>query len=151
MYIRHIRRLHGVSLEEQKQIIYDMYKIYNVTQIYIDETSFGQGVVQSLRNKELPVIGCNFHPSKRNAYLINLKMLIEQKRLVIPRSQNDVMCHANTDKLCEELSGFKIEDTLTGQRYVSTTAHDDCVMSLALAIIPFIQTQPKLKKIFYGV
>jgi hypothetical protein len=153
IYIRHMRRIHGMGIEEQKKIIREMFYYFKPINIYLDESGFGQSFLQDLRNEQLPVVGCDFHYQKRNKYLVDLKRVIEEKRLVIPLNNENIMTKNTMDVLRAELSGFMIEKAeKTGvQIFKSTTSHDDTVMSLALSVIPFAQKQPKYDNIIVGL
>ncbi len=95
----------------------------------------GQAVIEQLRMQLLPVEGVDFAPVNRNAMLIALRQIVEQCRLVIPRSGDCPTTMNFTGVLVGELVNFQETRTRSGLiTYQSKGAHDDTVMSLCLAI-----------------
>lgn len=145
-YIRRIERpKRGTPIDLQKKRLVELNKIFKPRAIMLDVSSMGESFYQGLRQEGLPVKACDFSPKQRNDYLINLRSYIEgkrdsegkllERRLVIPRDFNDEKCVTMTDELFKELTSFVITQTPSGlTTYKSTAAHDDMVMSLALAI-----------------
>jgi len=100
----------------------------------VDPSSVGQAVFDELRSRGLPVEAAKFDSSSRNQMLINLRQMIENKDLVIPRNKEDPLCMTFTDKMVKEL--ISMVETQTKTRlitYQSKAAHDDTVMALAMA------------------
>ena len=100
----------------------------------IDPSSVGEAVHEELRNRGLPVEAAKFDPTSRNRMLVNLRQMIENKDLIIPRNKEDPLCMTFTDKLIKEL--ISMVETQTKSRlitYQSKAPHDDTVMALAMA------------------
>jgi len=99
----------------------------------IDPSNVGKAVYEALRGKGYPVECAQFDAFSRNAMLINLRQMIENKDLIIPRNKEDALCMTFTDKMIKELISMVETKTKAGQiSYQSKAAHDDCVMSLAM-------------------
>jgi len=150
-FIRKIERYKGMPISAQIKRLEELCHAYKPKAIYLDETTFGVSIVQELRSKQLPVVGCKFDLKSRNNYLMNLRKIIEDRRLVIPRKPGS-FCVSLTDKLFTELTSFVISKTQAGLvTYKSTAAHDDMVMSLALAVSGVQKKMPMIERAFYSV
>lgn len=101
----------------------------------LDESNIGQAILQELRADGLPVEAQQFNSSARASLLTNLLRIIENKKLVIPRSKEDPYTMNYTNILTEELISFKeVESKTTKIKHmVSEGAHDDTAISLAMA------------------
>lgn len=143
--IRRIERYRGKPIDFQTKRLKELHRIYKAKSILLDVSAMGEGFFQDLRQEGLPVVACDFAPKHRNNYLITLRKFVEgkrdeegklkERRLVIPRDFNDIYCERMGDLLFNELTAFIITETPTGfTTYKTTAAHDDIVMSLALAI-----------------
>ena len=106
----------------------------SIIRFVIDPSSVGQAVYDALRSKGYPVEAAKFDAFNRNAMIINLRQMIENCDLVIPRNADDPMCMAFTDKLIKELVSMMETKTKSQQiSYQSKAPHDDTVMALAMA------------------
>ena len=149
IYIRWIERHKGMAISAQMNRLVELNDRFHPKFIYMDESTFGATFVQELRQKQLPVVGCKFDFRSRNNYLLNLYKIIEDGILVIPRKRQT---HTLTDELFIELTSFIETKTQAGAvTYKSTAAHDDMVMSLALAVSGVKQMQPLTQKAFYSI
>jgi hypothetical protein len=89
--------------------------------------------MQEMRNRNMPVIGCKFDFNKRKQYLLNLRKILEDKRLGVPRGPAAL---PYTDELFYELTSMFPTSTPGGLETFETSAeHDDMVMSLALSLM----------------
>lgn len=138
--IRHGERHKGLPTEAKMQRLKDLYKKYHPLQMILDPSNIGTTILRNLRNEGYPVIEGEFHASARHKLLVGLQMVMQPDKhgnssLVIPRSSDDEACLTFTNKLVEELLGFKEEKSqATGiMHYVSKSPHDDTVAALALA------------------
>ncbi len=132
--LKQVDRTRGMSIVEQEQNIEQLHSIFNYEMITIDETQFGQSILQNLRNKYLPMRGQNFESRNRIDLLMNLKRLVESGRFIIPYDPNSERTQMLMDQLYKELTAFGKGKTITGREtYVSSAAHDDMVVSLAMA------------------
>jgi len=89
-----------------------------------------------LRARQIHVDGQSFLREERNSLLLNLRRIIESGRLVLPFAKDDTFAYNIMKIVVKELSG--IEEAKTPRSEVRTfrsnLAHDDTVMSLALAV-----------------
>jgi len=125
----------------------DLHKTYGFTGIYIDSSGLGSGAVDSLIASNLPIknikVGRDPTPkysdsvqftllNKEEIYK-NLKLLMEQKRIHIPKH----------DKLINQLCDLQYEYTEAGHLKLhhpdDPRAHDDFPDALALAVAAFIK------------
>jgi hypothetical protein len=131
------------STEEKFFRISHLFEIYKPVLIIADQSSIGPSIISDLRNIGLPVQGYSFQSLSRNALLNNLKVLLDNKKIIIPKNKEDMQAVEFADKLEVELLSFREQHSqVTGHTaYVSTGAHDDSVMGLALAVSKIKQMQ----------
>lgn len=125
----------GMPIAGKVMRLEQLNEIYKPTRIIVDESSIGKAIVEALREKGIPVEGADFSSKNRANMLINLKKLIDDKKLIIPRNADDALTMTFTNRLIGELVKFaevRSEKTRV-LSYQSTGAHDDTVMALALA------------------
>jgi len=103
-------------------------KRYNDAQIFVDSTGAGEPIFEALRASGCRVEPYPFTAKSKTALIDNLAILLERKKLVLPKP---TVC----PELIDELESF--EYSLTERGGVRSGApsgiHDDCVISLALA------------------
>ena len=138
--IRHGERHKGLPTEAKKQRLKDLYSKYHPLRMVLDPSNIGTTLIKELRNEGYPVVEGEFHAGPRHKLLVGLQIVMQPDKdglscLVIPRNSEDEACLTFTNKLVEEMLGFKEEKSqATGiMRYVSKAAHDDTVAALALA------------------
>jgi hypothetical protein len=133
----------GYSVQEKVSRINHLFEIYKPLLIIADQSSIGAAIIEELRNTGLPVQGYSFQALSRNALLNNLKVLLDNKKIVIPKHKDDMQAVEFADKLEIELLSFREQHSkITGNTaYVSTSAHDDTVMGLALSVSKIKQNQ----------
>ncbi len=138
--IRRIERYKGAT--GQVRILKELYDAYNAKKIILDVSQFGKRFAQELREVGVDVDAQDFRPANRAQLLANLRKLFETEdpihnpaRIMIPTSQID-FTFDKTKVLLKEMSGFEETRTRLGQSVTiaSKLAHDDTVMSLALAV-----------------
>lgn len=131
--IKHGER-HRYSTSMKIQRLKELWEMYQPTRIILDESHIGTSVLQDLRSQGYLVEAQSFQHKARNQLLMNLKNLFDNKLIVIPKSR-DPLTKTFVDLLEEELIGFKEQEVgeVKMKRLVSTTAHDDTVMALAMA------------------
>jgi hypothetical protein len=119
-------RFNQIDYNLQKSKIEAQYYKHFKPQIYIDSTGVGEPIYDDLRNKQLNVEPYHFTEQSRRDLLVNLALLIEQKKITIPYDE----------QLIAELKSFQYVVTDRGKvrMEVPEGTHDDCVMSLALAV-----------------
>lgn len=113
----------------------ELYNRFKPKRILVDKSLVGPAVIQELRKSGLPVEECDFHQINRNNRLVTLRKVIEERRLSIPFNTQDSLTNTFSNILVEELIRFKETTTPAKTKaIVSTGAHDDTVMALALAV-----------------
>jgi hypothetical protein len=125
----HVDRFHRLDWTVQVGRIKAALERYNDPFVVVDSTGAGEPIYESLLEA-----GCNAEPypftaASKTAVINNLALLLEQRKVVLPRAD---LCPA----LIDELEAFEYSITDAGS--VKTGApggmHDDCVISLALAM-----------------
>jgi len=134
----------GLSIAAKVMRLEDLYKMFrkqtdnkdtsvSTIKFIIDPSNVGQAIYEQLRFKGIPVETANFDAFSRNAMLINLRQMIENKELVIPRNSEDSLTMTFTDKLTKELISMREVRGKINISYESKAPHDDTVMALAMA------------------
>jgi len=137
--IKKVDRFRGMPVELQESKIKALVDTYEgkTSKVIVDSSTFGEIFLQDLRQMTLPVEGQNFAQAARNSLLVNMKKIIESGRLVIPFAQDDSFAYSTMKRYIEEISSMTEMSTRTdstGKTLKSSMKHDDCVMSLALAL-----------------
>lgn len=121
-------RFNQVDWNLQKARIASACVKYNKALINPDATGVGDPIVEDLRSMGLPIRdeGFKFTEESRKKLLYHLALLIEQRKIKIPRDEG----------LISELESFRFQLGDGGKVKVCAPEgmHDDRVMSLALAV-----------------
>jgi len=119
-------RFQDLSWPVQKDKIQGLAIRYNNAMVLLDSTGVGDPILDDLQNALVSVEGYKFTNESKNRLVKQLQVAIEQRLITFPE----------IDVLMKELMEFEYGITKTGQ--VSYSAphgkHDDCVISLALAV-----------------
>ena len=103
--------------------------------IVADESNMGTMVIDDLRAIGISVIPQKFHKAERDKLLISLRNVFESRTLRIPRTVKNRVAHEFSTTMFEQLIGFRRKTSEAGNViFKSTAAHDDIVMSLAMAV-----------------
>lgn len=136
-------RFNQVDYNLQKASIEAAYHRYNQARTWLDSTGVGEPVYDDLASKGIgvePFVFTGGPNGSRMALLNNLRLLLEQDKIKIPRDQG----------LIDELRGFQwtLTETITGRPKLSLQVpaglHDDRVFSLALACWGISQPIPAM-------
>ena len=104
-------------------------KIFNPEVILFETNTFAKSFTQELRNvADLNVHDFNTTRKKKEEVILNLQMTLENQKMNFPYGNEE--SRRVTSALVEELSMFAITER---GRFEGIGAHDDMVMSLALA------------------
>ena len=127
--VKRQERFNQVDWNFQKLLIEASALKYNNAKIKIDRTGVGDPIVEDLERKGLNIGedgAVVFSRQSRRELLDNLAILLQQDKIKIP----------NDPTLIAELEAFQFVMTDKGKIDVKTRKgiHDDCVMSLALAV-----------------
>lgn len=119
-------RFNQIDYNLQKSKIEAQYYKHFKPLIRIDSTGVGEPIYDDLAHKQLNVEAFHFTEPSRRDLLTNLALLIEQEKITIPYDE----------QLLSELKSFQYSVTDRGKvrMEVPEGTHDDCVMSLALAV-----------------
>ena len=99
-------------------------KIVGRTPCLIDSTGIGDPVVEDLQRILPNIKGLKFTSQSKQQLIEGLQLEIHQRKITFP-----------SNPIGYELENFEYEYTRTGVRYTAPPGlHDDCVVSLALAI-----------------
>lgn len=140
-------RFNIIDYNLQKARIEAFYYKYNKGLTRIDSTGVGEPIFDDLTPKIPRLEGYKFTEQSRKDLLQNLQLLLEQNKIRLPEDEI----------LINELKSFQYELTDTGKTKMTVPEglHDDCVMSLALAVwnipskelpIPSIEQRELLKQ-----
>lgn len=122
-------RFNQVDWNFQKKLIEACALRYNNAQLKIDRTGVGDPIVEDLERRGLNIGDDGaivFSKRSRRDLLDNLAILLQQDKIKIP----------NDPQLIAELEAFQFVMSANGKIEVKSRKglHDDCVMSLALAV-----------------
>ena len=127
--IVHVDRAKNVEFRENIEKIRLIGKIFQPEVVLYETNTFAKAFTQELRNiSDLNVQDFNTTRKKKQEVILNLQMNIENGKMRFP--YGDETSRRVTNMLIEELSMFSI--THSG-KFEGVGAHDDLVMSLALA------------------
>lgn len=120
-------RFNQIDYQLQKARIEAALRRYNNAEANADATGLGDPIVEDLQKRGLSVAGVTLTEATKANIITNLAIMIEQGKIRIPR------CYT---ELIEELQIYGFEITKSGRtRYSAPEGrHDDCVISLALAV-----------------
>jgi len=121
-----IQRWNESSYPLQKEKIRHVCLKYKDARIIVDQTGIGDPIVDDLRNSGLSIEGLKFTNESKQSLIETLILTFEKQTITIP----------DYKPLIHELEAFSYEMTKTGLiRYNAPSGyHDDCVISLALAL-----------------
>lgn len=124
----YVDRFHRIDWSQQVNRVKVATDKYGECCILVDSTGKGEPVFESLRRAGCYCKAYPFTAKSKSALIDNLALLLEQKEIVLPKSD---LWTVGID----ELEGFQFSISDSGN--VKTSAphgqHDDCVVSLALA------------------
>jgi len=147
VFIRRIIRFRGNTGHVES--IKNLCASFPSSRVIADNSHVGARFVQELRENYITVDGQDFQPAHRNMMLMNLRRLIEQKRLVIPYKGEYLPL---TKRLMKELASFRSKKLPSGgETWVSSVDHDDMVFSLALAVRDIGSPRRLLDTMFVGI
>jgi len=122
-----IQRFNQIDWNLQKTKIEVMKHKYGSISFKVDATGVGSPIVEDLSRMGLDVEGIVFTERSRTELLNNLQLKIEQQQVMIPRDQT----------LINELKSMQFVFNETSRKLkmdVPSGLHDDCIMSLCLAV-----------------
>lgn len=138
IYFAYCETHQNMSLTDAVRRIQFLHTKFNFKKIYCDNTGLGIGPVDSLKEiigKNSGIVeGITFTNASKAEMFTNLKLLLEQQKLLLPEDIND----PRVKKLTLQLLSI-IVDYDSGRVKFSheERSHDDVVCSLALACLYF--------------
>jgi phage terminase large subunit-like protein len=134
--IKYAERWKGIDVPEKVKRIKELYTRYNAICVIGDNSGIGKEVIRQLRIEGLSVEEQGFSSGERNILLNNLLALMANKKIVIPKHQDDLQAIEFANVLEYELFSFREVKSLSSGHtsYVSKGTHDDTVMGLAMAV-----------------
>lgn len=119
-------RFNGINYTLQLKRLEAVAKKYNNARVVMDSTGPGEPLLDQVSALGIHVEGMNFTNAKKQQVIDNLSLQIEQEEVSFPE----------ISELINELSIYKYEMTRAGNvKYAAPSGyHDDCVISLALAV-----------------
>lgn len=119
-----LKTFQGNKITETAGQIIELATEYPDMKIYIDETGLGAGALDIVKEKNIDAIGVTFSTSRRNSMYQNLKMALEQKRVILSSDDR---------KLASQFGNYTGKAASDGSfRIVKGNGHDDCVDALAM-------------------
>ena len=121
-----IERFNNISWVIQKERIKALAEKYNNARIVLDATGLGDPIFDDLYREGLNVIPFKFTHQSKVKLIEHLAIMIENRKIYI----------LPNDTLINELSVFEYKESRSGVITYSAPEgyHDDCVISLALAV-----------------
>ena len=127
--IVYIDRQKNVEFRENIEKVRLVGRIFNPEVVLFETNTFAKSFTQELRNvSDLNVRDFNTTRKKKEEIILNLQMNFENGKILMP--YGDEASRTVTKMLIEELSMFSITEA---GKFEGVGAHDDLVMSLALA------------------
>lgn len=122
----HFDRFNKIDYGFQKQRIKERARWYNNAKIIVDSSSVGEPIKDDLERDGMFVEDISFNRKNKRQIIEKLSIFIEQKYVYIPPIQI----------LIDELKsfGYKLTDSGNVQYSAPQGMHDDCVISLGLAV-----------------
>ena len=125
----YVDRSKNVEFRENIQKVKIIGKIFNPEVILFETNTFAKSFTQELRHvADLNVHDFNTTRKKKQEIILNLQMTLENQKMNFPYGNEE--SRRVTSALVEELSMFAITER---GKFEGIGAHDDMVMSLALA------------------
>ena len=127
--IVHVDRAKNIEFRENIEKIRLIGKVFEPEEILFETNTFAKAFTQELKSMtDLNIRDFNTTRKNKQEIILNLQMNIENQKIIMPYGDN--ASRRLTGALVEELSMFSI--TASG-KFEGVGAHDDLVMSLALA------------------
>lgn len=125
-YVLRQERFNQIDYNLQKARAEAAYYRFNKARVTMDSTGVGEPIFDDLVTRVPKLEAFHFTENSRRDLLTNLQMLIEQRKIKIP----------DDEILLNELKSFQYNLTERGKIRIAApdSAHDDTVMSLALAV-----------------
>ena len=130
-----IWRKKGLKISEQVKQIAELAKVFNYPTILVEKNNIGQDFIDEMvDNYNLSVESFTTTKNSKEDIIRLLVTNFENEKMIIPNG--DERSREMMEPLTEELGKFVVEVTKAGNEIMkgSGNSHDDCVLSLAIAV-----------------
>lgn len=127
--VKLVKSFQNTPFDEQTSAIQHIIQTGHVTKVNIDSGGIGMPIAESLKRKNGPLINpLTFNNELKQKMMVNLRMLFEQKKIVIPQHAQLInSLHKIERKKTETgLEKFEAQEDETGE-------HGDFAWALAMA------------------
>jgi phage FluMu gp28-like protein len=132
----YLAKLHGKKLDDPNLYtrftaeISDVHKKIRLRRLWIDQTGLGQPIIEQCKGLDLPAEGLNLSSKSKEEILANLRILFENKKIILPSGDRDLELQILSNLNCIEFErkpagGFAFSHP--------EGTHDDIAYALALA------------------
>lgn len=131
--------------EENIRQLEQLCEVWNPSQILVERTGVGWGTAEGVEKNDLMRgVAVSFDTKKKSRERILSRLEVSLRNNMVPGKSKDGLALPEHDALLSELSTFGYKkDKRTGiTTYASLGAHDDCVMSLSLALEALDNAKP---------
>lgn len=137
--VKHIETHKGKPLPFKVNRLVELYEKYQngrTVRIIADESNMGSMVIRELRSRGCTVVAQKFYWQDRKNMLLTLSNVFESdKGIIIPFSDEDREAIKYVEELIKQAIGFKRKTSESGNEIIlSTSAHDDILISLAMGV-----------------
>jgi hypothetical protein len=135
---RHVvyhERFNKISWELQKARILEIAKRYNMAVVVVDSTGVGDAIYEDLQRSQVAVFPYKISGNEQKKLLVErTRVAMENTRISFPAGSREC---PSLFQLREELENFEYKFTPSGIMTYSAPSgqHDDCVISLCLAVL----------------
>ena len=132
----YLAELHGKKVEDPNLYtrftaeISNIHKQIKLRRLWVDQTGLGQPIIEQCKALNLPAEGLNLSSKTKEEILANLKILFENKKIILPSGDRDLEL-----KILANLNCIEAEAKPAGGWVFShpNGTHDDIAFALALA------------------
>ena len=133
----YLAHLHGKNIQDENLYtrftaeIADINQSIKMKKLLIDQTGLGQPIVEQCKTLKLPSEGLDISTKTKEELLSNLKILFEQKKIILPSADRDLEL-----TILSNLNCIEAERKPAGGYTFSHPrgTHDDIAFALALAV-----------------
>jgi phage terminase large subunit-like protein len=137
----HGERHKGFPVHAKIQSLSVLAEKYKPIFIVCDPSMIGDAVIEGLKQSGYQARAADFHSVNRGKMLIKLRQAFENNEIVLPYDPEDMVASNFVNTLAGELIQMEEKRSPATQQitFMSTGAHDDCVMALAAAVSSIVE------------
>jgi phage FluMu gp28-like protein len=136
----YLAELHGKKAENDNNLYtrftaeisdYNLKLNSKMRKLFVDQTGLGQPIIEQCKSLKLPAEGLPLSVKSKEEILANLRILFEQKKIILPSADRDLSL-----SILSNLNCIEFERKAAGGYAFSHRAgtHDDIAYALALAV-----------------